>query len=110
MERPARKALGNKSPELVWAHLKTLAWQAVENHFPESQQLAEQYGLQVDLNDFLASLEEASPVRAINEFHYSNPKFNLQQDLIHQAKLLDVLEALIRMDVLNDRLQSLDSQ
>ena len=81
-----------------------LVHQAVELEYDQAEAVAKELGLPIDLSDLLENLEEADPVRMVNELHYSNPKFNLK-DVIHGNKPLEAFEAVVRMEMLNDRLQ-----
>src|SRR5579872_3392782 len=104
LDAGAESALGKVSPQLAWEQIKALVEQAIEVYPNESQKLVEKYSLPVDLSDLEENLEEISPIRAVNEFHYSNPDFNLKDVL--KAEPLQALEALIKMDVQNDRFNS----
>lgn len=104
LEPLARQALGNVSPELAWEQIRTQVENAIENQEQESQQAAQKNGLPTDLTDLVENLGVINPARAINLFHYANPKFNLQQ--IAKQKPLDVLKAVLKMETQSDRFQA----
>lgn len=103
LDPSARLALGGTSPQRAWDELRALTEHAIEQDFDQSQKLAEQLNLPVDLGDFKENLMEMDPVRGINEFHYINQGLNLNQPLKNPP--LKVLEGMLRMVCLSDRYQ-----
>jgi hypothetical protein len=106
LEPDAQAALGNVSPELAWLQIEAMLAQCVVEYYQAAEELRLRMNLPVDLTNLqeLASDWKLSPVRAVNEFHYANPSFNLKD--VPAQEPLKVLEALLRMLMLNDRLQA----
>jgi hypothetical protein len=106
LEPDAQAALGKVSPELAWVQIEAMLMQCVEVYYQAAEELRLRYNLPVDLRNLqeLAGDWGLNPVRAVNEFHYSNPSFGLRD--IPEQPPLKVLEAVLRMLMLNDRLQA----
>ena len=106
LEPPAREALGKVSPELAWEQVQAMLMQCVEEYYQAAEELRLRYNLPVDLRNLQELLGDwgLNPVRAVNELRYANPNFDLKD--IPAQEPLKVLEAVLRMLMLNDRLQA----
>lgn len=105
LERGARIALGQNSPQKVWSEVATLVAQAWEYEEAKALRLVEKYQCPLDRQLLQEDLEKFDPVDGVNQLVYSNPDMDLSGDLIRRLKPLQALEAVLKMEVLNDRLQ-----
>ena len=106
LEPEVQAALGKVSPELAWVQVEAMLMQCVEEYHQAAEELRLRYNLPYDLRDLQEVLSDwkLSPARAVNELHYSNPNLDLKS--LPEQPPLKVLEAVLRMLMLNDRLQA----
>jgi hypothetical protein len=105
LDSEAQNALGKIKPQLAAEQIRVLANQAMEYDARESQLIADEMNLPIDFTDLTEVLELFDPVKLVNEFHYINPKINLQ-DLLKQPPL-EVFEGVVKILTVSDRYNSL---
>lgn len=105
LDREAQTALGKIKPQLAAEQIRVLANQAMDLDQDEAQKIAEKSNLPIDFTDLTEVLELFDPVKLVNEFHYINPKIDLQQ-LLKQPPL-EVFEGVVKILTVSDRYNSL---
>lgn len=103
LDPEAKDALGNAHPEVVWLYIQLQAADAIENNHEESVKLADDeveldVNLPGDLTDLIVFMGNANPRKAINDFHYANPEFDLKKDMRYMDPL-QTLKAVLQMFV-----------
>jgi hypothetical protein len=101
-----KQALGKANPRWVFVEVLDLLAGALAEHRDQAEELAKQQNLPGDLEDLLALLSEMNPVEFLNQFHYQNPQFNLQDPLKKETPL-SALRAVLSMVLDNDRWQAM---
>jgi hypothetical protein len=76
---------------------------AIDDQYRDSQEIAETENWPHSLPELLESMVTCNPVRAVNQFNYANPTFNLDLDSLKSQKPLLALEATLNMIMNSDR-------
>jgi hypothetical protein len=102
LDPEAKDALGKAQPEVVWLYIQLQAADAIENNYEESARLAAEVELDVylpgDLTDLMVFIGNTNPRKAINDFHYADPEFDLRQNTGGMDSL-QTLKAVLQMFV-----------
>ena len=108
MDLAASKALGKVSPELARIQLLDLVAGAMVHHPEQAEALAQQMNLPGSLEDLLVMLGNMKPAALLNQFHYMNPDFDLQDLTPYDPqKPLLALQAVLSMVLESDRWQGM---
>jgi hypothetical protein len=110
LEPDAVRALGKVSPELAWLQVRTLVQGAIEEYFQAAKELANRLNWSCQLEDLSEILGSVNPVRGVNELVYTHANQELNLEDIPSLPPLQVLEAVLKMCLENERWQGANSQ
>ena len=108
LEPEAQDALQGTSPEIAWQGLLHLTIGAIDESYPEANEIATALGLglclddNIDLEDMCVMLSELNPIEGINQFNYINPESDLS-DVWRKMTPLEALKGMVRIATLSDR-------